>query len=119
MSAKNSPIQKRLALMFRSIMAGASVYGATKHFWGGMSDGLRKELVGTGVKVTNILPGLCNTPLIRKSGVGEEVRSRMIQPEDVGLMVWEAVNKPERCYVKDICMLDIGHPQTGSMVFEA
>ena len=28
-----------------------------------MSDALRKELVGTGVKVTNILPGVCNTPM--------------------------------------------------------
>ena len=28
-----------------------------------MSDALRKELVGTGVKVTNILPGVCNTQM--------------------------------------------------------
>ena len=60
----------------------------------GMSDGLRKELVGTGVKVTNILPGLCNTPATTVEG--EELRSRLIQPEDVGLMVWETVKKPER-----------------------
>ena len=59
-----------------------------------MSEGLRKELVGTGVKVTNILPGMCNTQLANM--VGEEVKSRLIQPEDVGLLVWEAVNKPER-----------------------
>ena len=60
-----------------------------------MSDGLRKELVGTGVKVTNIRPGMCNTQLANKE-MGEDMRSRLIQPEDVGLMVWEAVNKPER-----------------------
>ena len=49
------------------------------------------ELGGTWVKVTNILPGLCNTKM-----EDEKLRSKLIQPEDVGLMVWEAVNKPKR-----------------------
>ena len=53
---------------------------------------MRKELVSSGVKVTNIQPGMCNTQLAQ---VGEEPRSKLIQPKDVGLMVWEAVNKPE------------------------
>ena len=68
-----------------------------------MSDGLRKELVGTGVKVTNIQPGVCYTPLIVRSVEQkmtreevEEYGKTLIQPEDVGLMVWDAVNKPER-----------------------
>jgi len=111
--AKKGHVVNITSIFERSTMAGASIYGATKHFWGAMSEGLRKELVGTGVKVTNILPGLCNTALAK---VEEELRSKLIQPEDVGLMVWEAVNKPERCYVKDICMLDMVYSQTGSLV---
>ena len=70
----------------------------------GMSDTLRKELVGTGVKVTNILPGVCKTQMfvrfVKQQGMkGEEVEElgrKLIQPEDVGQMVWEAVSKPER-----------------------
>ena len=68
-----------------------------------MSDALRKELTGTGVKVTNILPGVCNTPMFVKGALQglerkevEELGSKLLQPEDVGLIVWEAVNKPER-----------------------
>ena len=69
----------------------------------GMSDALRKELTGTGVKVTNILPGVCNTPMfVRGAEQGmekkevEELGAKLIQPEDVGLIVWDAVGKPER-----------------------
>ena len=68
-----------------------------------MSDALRKELVGTGVKVTNVLPGVCNTPMfVRGAEQGmekkeeEKLGASLIQPEDVGMMVWEAVSKPER-----------------------
>ena len=68
-----------------------------------MSDALRKELVGTGVKVTNVLPGACNTPMfVRGAEQGmekkevEKLGASLIQPEDVGMMVWEAVSKPER-----------------------
>lgn len=68
-----------------------------------MSDALRKELKGTGVKITNILPGVCNTPMfVRGAEQGmerkevEELGAKLIQPEDVGLVVWEAVSKPER-----------------------
>ena len=59
--------------------------------------------MGTGVKVTNILPGVCNTPMfvkgasaIMEAGEVEEMGKKLIQPEDVGMMVWEAVSKPER-----------------------
>ena len=68
-----------------------------------MSDALRKELVGTGLKVTNVLPGVCNTPMfVRGAEQGmekkevEKLGASLIQPEDVGMMVWEAVSKPER-----------------------
>jgi len=110
--AKKGHIVNITSIFERSTKAGASVYAGTKHFWGAMSDGLRKELVGSGVKVTNILPGMCNTQLVNKE-MEEEVRSRLIQPEDVGIIVWETVNKPARCYVKDICMLDMVFFQSG------
>ena len=89
--------------------------------------------MGTGVKVTNILPGVCNTPMfvkgaaaIMEAGEVEEMGKKLIQPEDVGMLVWEAVSKPERwvdqdnsnhicrCYVKDICMADMVFTASGS-----
>ena len=92
----------------RSARGGMAVYSGTKAFWAGeggkyledfkqipgASECLRKELVGTGVKVTNILPGVCNTPAFTKGAATimeakdvEEVGRRLIQPEDVGLLV--------------------------------
>ena len=64
--------------------------------------------MGTGVKVTNILPGCCNTSMYERGvkAIGipvkdiEETAGKVIQPEDVGVMVWEAVSKPERSHWK-------------------
>ena len=38
---------------------GGNVYGATKAFVGQFTRNLRSDLVGTGVRATNIAPGLC------------------------------------------------------------
>ena len=46
-----------------------------------MSNGLRKELVGTGVKVTNIQPGVCYTPLFVR---GAEKRMKREEVDEVG-----------------------------------
>lgn len=40
-------------------MPGANVYGATKAFVDQFTRNLRADLVGTGVRATNIAPGLC------------------------------------------------------------
>jgi len=104
------------SIMERDPIKGFAVYSGTKHFWTGASESMRKELVGTGVKVTNVLPGVCDTELFRSVATGSfgmtpeqvaEVAQKAIQPEDIGEVVWEAVSKPERCYVKDIYITDM------------
>jgi 3-hydroxy acid dehydrogenase / malonic semialdehyde reductase len=40
-------------------MPGANVYGATKAFVDQFTRNLRADMAGTGVRVTNIAPGLC------------------------------------------------------------
>jgi serine 3-dehydrogenase (NADP+) len=49
---------------------GANVYGATKAFVRQLSLGLRSDLHGTGVRVTSIEPGICETEfaLVRTRG---------------------------------------------------
>merc|ERR1712130_1017021 len=100
----------------RDPVRGYAVYSGTKFFWTGASESMRKELAGTGVKVTNVLPGVCDTELFRteaKESLGmtedqiAEVAPKAIQPEDIGEVVWEAVGRPERCYVKDIFITDM------------
>lgn len=104
------------SIVERDTIRGVAVYCGTKHFWTGASECMRKELAGTGVKVTNVLPGICDTEMFRSVatesfGMTEEqvaeVAKQVIQPEDIGEVVWEAVSKPERCYVKDIYITDM------------
>ena len=45
----------------RHVYEGGTVYCATKFAVGAISDALRLDLKGTGVRVTNILPGMVNT----------------------------------------------------------
>ncbi|WP_409484630.1 SDR family NAD(P)-dependent oxidoreductase [Arsenicicoccus dermatophilus] len=49
---------------------GAVVYCASKYFVNGLSEGLRAELVGTGVTVTQLAPGPVATEFDEVSGMG-------------------------------------------------
>ena len=96
------------------------LYVGSKHFWtgrtagrckvgltrslSGASQSLRLELAGSGVKVTNVQPGVCSTEIIwkslRDSGMSEEeieeFCKKLLQPEDIAEVVWEVISKPER-----------------------
>ncbi len=57
---------------------GGNVYGATKAFVEQFSLNLRADLAGTGVRVTNIEPGLCGGTefsLVRFKGDQEKANS--------------------------------------------
>lgn len=47
----------------QTMAAGFSLYSASKFALTGMADGLRKEVVGTGIKVASVFPGTVDTPL--------------------------------------------------------
>jgi len=115
-SSKKGHVVNITSIMERDPIKGFAVYSGTKNFWTGMSESLRKELAGTGLKVTNVLPGVVDTELFRTVAKGsfglseeqvDEVAKQAIQPEDIGRVVWETVSKPERCYVKDIYITDM------------
>jgi len=54
---------------------GASVYGATKAFVEQFSLNLRADLGGTGIRVTNIEPGLSNTEFAKVRFHGDEAKA--------------------------------------------
>jgi len=96
---------------------GIGVYCGTKHFWTGMSDALRQELVGTEIKVTNVQPGFVDTDMVRgavdalEKMVGMNpgtLVSTMLTPEDIAKVVWETVSRPGRCYQRDVMITDMG-----------
>jgi 3-hydroxy acid dehydrogenase/malonic semialdehyde reductase len=80
---------------------GANTYGATKAFVQQFSNNLRADLLGTGVRVTNVEPGLAQTEfsVVRFKGNTERARSvyrgvRPLTADDVAGIVYWAVTLP-------------------------
>ena len=80
----------------RKVFPGLAVYSASKFFVEALSQGLRLETAGTGLKVTTIQPGNVATDLISMSedeAALEEYgqpASRVLDPEDVAASVVRA-----------------------------
>ncbi|MEW6636882.1 MAG: SDR family oxidoreductase [Actinomycetota bacterium] len=93
----------------RKVFPGLAVYSASKFFVEGLSQGLRLETAGTGVKVTTIQPGNVATGLLAMSTDGEALDrygrpsgARVLDPEDVAASVVHALTQPEHVAVNEI-----------------
>ncbi|MHC0051996.1 SDR family NAD(P)-dependent oxidoreductase [Actibacterium sp. D379-3] len=81
---------------------GGNVYGGTKAFVRQFSLGLRSDLHGTGVRVTSIEPGLCESEftMVRTKGSQDAYDALYggadpIQPDDIaGTIFWVATQPP-------------------------
>ena len=115
------------SILEKECIAGQVLYAGSKHFWtgtsgrymlgltrslAGASECLRLELAGSGVKVTNVQPGVCSTEMawkvFRDLGQSEEqikeLGKKLLQPEDIAEVVWGVISKPER-WVTLICCI--------------
>lgn len=89
---------------------GGNVYGATKAFVAQLSRNLRADLHGTGVRVTNVEPGLVGgTEFSEVRFRGDTAKSAApyagtepLLPEDVVDCVWFAANMPPRVNIDTI-----------------
>lgn len=87
-----------------------AVYGATKAAISMFCDSLRCDLLGSGVRVTEIAPGRVQTSLYRtalgQEGANEKLYDayRSIQPEHIAELIATALNLPE--YV-DVSRLEV------------
>ncbi|CAN0393895.1 unnamed protein product [Laminaria digitata] len=102
----------------RRIFPSLAVYSASKFFVEAMSEGLRREIVGTGLKVTTIQPGDCATDLImnntdkeaaEEQGVSIGVKvgtgsttNQVLQPADVAAAVLYAVTAPTHVAINEV-----------------
>ena len=94
------------------VYAGGAVYAATKFAVRAISDALRYDLLGTGVRVINVEPGLAETEfsLVRFKGDAERARSvykgvRPLRAEDVADAVAWAVTRPAHVNVQQILLM--------------
>jgi len=93
----------------RRVFPGLAVYSASKFFVEALSQGLRLETAGTGLKVTTIQPGNVATDLISMSAdeealeeYGQPGDSRVLEPEDVAASVVHALVQPEHVAVNEV-----------------
>ena len=93
----------------RRVFPGLAVYSASKFFVEALSQGLRLETAGTGLKVTTIQPGNVATDLISMSAdeealeeYGQPGDSRALEPEDVAASVVHALVQPEHVAVNEV-----------------
>ena len=93
----------------RKVFPGLSVYSASKFFVEALSQGLRLETAGTGIKVTTIQPGNVATGLSALSHDAEALKlygqpgwGRVLEPEDVAASVVYALKQPDHVAVNEV-----------------
>ncbi len=93
----------------RKVFPGLAVYSGGKFFVEAVSQGLRLETAGTGLKVTTIQPGNVATDLPALSHDAEAVElygqptgARILDPEDVAASVVHALKQPEHVAINEI-----------------
>jgi NADP-dependent 3-hydroxy acid dehydrogenase YdfG len=93
----------------RKVFPGLAVYSASKSFVESLSQGLRLETAGTGVKVTTIQPGNVATDLLDLSGdeealeeYGQPSGARVLDPEDVARSVIYALSQPDHVAINEV-----------------
>ena len=87
--------------------AGGTVYCATKHFVHAFTEGLRKDLLGTGVRVTTVAPGRVETEFSEVRLKGDIGKAKQVyqgyvplQAEDIADAIWYAVSRPPHVNVE-------------------
>ena len=76
------------------------MYCATKFAVRAISTGLEKELARTGVRISNISPGMVETPLSSKSPF--ESDRKKLKPSDIAKAAIYAVSQPDYVNVNEI-----------------
>ncbi|MFY9618837.1 MAG: SDR family NAD(P)-dependent oxidoreductase [Pyrinomonadaceae bacterium] len=93
---------------------GGNVYGATKAFVSQFSFGLRSDLHGTGVRVTSIEPGLCETEFTLVRTGGDQAASdalykgaHPLTADDIAATVLWVANLPPHMNVNRLEMMPV------------
>lgn len=102
---------------------GSHVYGATKAFVEQFSLNLRCDLQGTGVRVSNIEPGLCESEFSLVRFGGDQSRydktyagAEALQPEDIAETIWWMINQPAHINVNSLEIMPVSQAWAGFSV---
>jgi 3-hydroxy acid dehydrogenase/malonic semialdehyde reductase len=94
------------------VYAGGAVYAATKFAVRAISDAIRYDVLGTGVRVTNVEPGLAETEFSIVRFKGDRARAAAVyegveplRAEDIADAVAWAVTRPAHVDVQSILLM--------------
>ncbi len=98
---------------------GGTMYCATKAAVHAMSKALRHELLGTGVRVVTVEPGLCDTEFALVRFHGDAARAQKpyegltpLSAEDVADVIAFAVTRPAHVVLEEITMYPVDQAST-------
>lgn len=104
----------------RWVYPGGAVYAASKHAVRALSEGLRMDLHGSGIRVTNIEPGLVETEfsIVRYSGDEDRARkvyagTRPLRAEDVAEAILWCVDRPSHVNVQEMVLYPTDQAHVG------
>lgn len=96
----------------RQVYPGGNVYCATKHAVRALTEGLRLDVLGTGVRVTTVDPGLAETEfsVVRFHGDADRARAvyKGVEPltaDDVAETVVWVATRPDRVSLAEVVLL--------------
>nr|WP_304363766.1 SDR family oxidoreductase [Jiella sp. LLJ827] len=113
-------IERRGAIVNLSSIAanwpypGGNVYGGTKAFVQQFSRGLRSDLHGTGVRVTSIEPGLCESEFTLVRTGGDQASydklyggAHALQPEDIAETIFWVATLPPHMNINQLELMPV------------
>lgn len=96
----------------KEVYPNGNVYCATKFGVDALTQGMRQDLLGTGVRVTSINPGLVETEFSLVRFKGDDERANRVyrgylplQAQDVAEAIWFALSRPSHVNVADMLLL--------------
>lgn len=96
----------------RDAYVGGNVYGATKAAVAMLTRGMRMDLLGAGIRVTNIEPGMVETEFSQVRFHGDEARAAKVYqgitpltPEDIAESIVWSLNRPAHVNIQDMLIL--------------
>jgi len=92
----------------------STVYGATKGALHRLSQALRLELLGTGIRITEICPGLTDTTLVTDELRRHAGGAKMLDPDDVADAVRYAIEAPQHVNIATIELLSVEQAMGGA-----
>lgn len=104
----------------RWVYPGGGVYAATKHAVRALSEGLRMDLHGTGVRVTNIEPGMVETEFSLVRFSGDEVRAKKVYadtrpllPGDIAETILWCCSRPSHVNIQELVIYPTDQAHVG------